>query len=954
MLPINNFKFVFDGIMSSEFLHKKNRKNKTSHINLILIILALLIISFFGLQCAAECSFLSSTSSTHSRQIGKSDVTVYTSDVSSAGLDVPDEYVDEVAMIQFSDNEPIEGESIIINATLFNVGTRGASVSVYFYDGPPKNEDLIGIDNLSIHALGYSIASTPWDTTGEDEFHTIYVLINPDDPTNESDNDNNQADRDIAVNQIPLANAGYDQFAVEDEVLEFDGTRSSDTQSDLQTGLIYHWNFNDPYATEGYPSTLSGNNLTNPTHIFTHGGDYEINLTVEDDGGAKAWDQITVTITNEKPIADIAASKTEVNEDEEIIFYSDGSWDTPSDLPKLTYFWDFGDGHTSGWINNTSIVYSFSSENEYKVKLTIKDDDNVTDSVVSDVIVNNLPPVADAGDDLEVYGSIVNLNGSGSWDTISDLKGLEYRWDFGDGEIGYGIGVTHEYQKKGSFEISLRVTDDNGEYDTDNIKVTINNLSPFTLISTDNFDADEDEELIFNASGSYDQDGSIIEYYWEFGDGESGTGMTVAHTYTESGLYRVVLTTTDNDKAIGRDSVLVEINNILPVANAGLDIEVTEGEKVRFDGSNSTDTLSDLSILEYYWDFGDNSTGIGKITYHTYLKEGIYTVMLKVTDDDNESAIHRLIVYVRTALISSIKITSELESKTCPPGEKVNITGTVDFEFFEFQKDFDFTLARIRLEIVETGDFWVVIPEYNGEYRLEITAPRQDGVYTVRASITRLGVFAKDEQKLTVQTKGQDTTKTGNYIDLNTTILIVSIGSVAIGTGVFTAGTDLGRFKFFSLLIPLFTRLNREAVLDNFTRGRIYEHIRMNPGQHYRAIKNNLELSNGSLTYHLKVLEKEDYIKSSNDGFCKRFYPMGFKVTKGQSRNIQELILEKIGERPFITQKELSQELGVDVSTVNYHINIMAGAGIIQSEKKGRIKHYYLLVEVEAAAGVGS
>jgi len=182
----------------------------------------------------------------HRRQIvGKSNVTIYTADVSSYGLEVPEEYEDQAAMIQFSDNEPIEGETIIINATVFNVGTRGASITVYFYDGPPLDNDLIGTDTLNVNPLGYDLASTPWDTTSEDEFHTIFVLLDPDDPTNESNDDNNNATRDIVVNQIPIAKAildlGLPTELYEDDEIIFDGTSSSDTESDLAVGLTYTW-----------------------------------------------------------------------------------------------------------------------------------------------------------------------------------------------------------------------------------------------------------------------------------------------------------------------------------------------------------------------------------------------------------------------------------------------------------------------------------------------------------------------------------------------------------------------------------------------------------------------------------------------------------------------------------------------------------------------------------------
>jgi len=387
--------------------------------------------------------------------VGKSNVTIYTADVSSYGLDVPEEYEDQVAMIQFSDNEPIEGETITINATVFNVGTRGASITVYFYDGPPLDNDLIGTDTLSVNPLGYDLASTPWNTTSEEEFHTIHVILDPDDPSNESDDENNNATRDIVVNQIPIANANLDlslpQELFEDDEIKFDGTSSSDTESDLAVGLTYSWLFNDPYANSSNPDNVSGLNLTRPTHIFTNQGAYQVNLTVEDDGGARAEDSILVTISNVQPTAIGELSKDTVDEDEVITFNSDASLDTASDRQNLQYFWNFGNGENSGWINTTSLTYSYPAQNTYSVELIVQDDNDLTDSDNLEVIVNNVLPIADIGDDYDEFGNIITFNASDTWDTPSDLKKIVYYWDFGDGSFGYGLEVSHEFQKKGRY-----------------------------------------------------------------------------------------------------------------------------------------------------------------------------------------------------------------------------------------------------------------------------------------------------------------------------------------------------------------------------------------------------------------------------------------------------------------------------------------------------------------------
>jgi PKD repeat protein len=71
--------------------------------------------------------------------------------------------------------------------------------------------------------------------------------------------------------------------------------------------------------------------------------------------------------------------------------------------------------------------------------------------------------------------------------------------------------------------------------------------------------------------------------------------------------------------------------NIAPVADAGPYQKVNVGEQVQFDGSGSFDT--DGTIVSYWWDFDDGTTGSGVAPSHMYTSEGTYTVNLVVTDD---------------------------------------------------------------------------------------------------------------------------------------------------------------------------------------------------------------------------------------------------------------------------------------------------------------------------------
>jgi len=65
---------------------------------------------------------------------------------------------------------------------------------------------------------------------------------------------------------------------------------------------------------------------------------------------------------------------------------------------------------------------------------------------------------------------------------------------------------------------------------------------------------------MFSAEDSYDEDGTIISYKWNFGDGSTGSGKTVSHEYDSTGIYNVNLTVTDNDGANAYDTAIVRIS----------------------------------------------------------------------------------------------------------------------------------------------------------------------------------------------------------------------------------------------------------------------------------------------------------------------------------------------------------------------------------------------------------
>jgi len=94
------------------------------------------------------------------------------------------------------------------------------------------------------------------------------------------------------------------------------------------------------------------------------------------------------------------------------------------------------------------------------------------------------------------------------------------------------------------------------------------------------------ETVTFNASASYDFDGSILSYEWHFGDGTNGTGMIVSHNYTSAGTYNVFLKVTDNDGLSDTTTKSVTIGKLSSTISITVSpTKITIGETVTINGS---------------------------------------------------------------------------------------------------------------------------------------------------------------------------------------------------------------------------------------------------------------------------------------------------------------------------------------------------------------------------------
>jgi PKD repeat protein len=217
-------------------------------------------------------------------------------------------------------------------------------------------------------------------------------------------------------------------------------------------------------------------------------------------------------------------------------------------------------------------------------------------------------------------GHTCSFDGSSSVDAGGTI--VSYSWNFGDGIVVAGPSptVSHMYAPGNDYSVTLTVIDDRGATATQSQAINMNSPPSASFSFACNL-----LNCSFDGSHSLD-DGTIVGYAWNFGDGTAGSGPTISHTYAAGGYRTVTLTITDNAGATGVQSQTVFANSP-PVASF---TSSCNRMTCNFDGSASHD--SDDRIVVWSWNFGDGSSGSNPATTHSYLKQGTYVVTLIVTD----------------------------------------------------------------------------------------------------------------------------------------------------------------------------------------------------------------------------------------------------------------------------------------------------------------------------------
>ena len=177
----------------------------------------------------------------------------------------------------------------------------------------------------------------------------------------------------------------------------------------------------------------------------------------------------------------------------------------------------------------------------------------------------NQPPTANFSASPTSGAAPLTVNFDASSSTAPDGVIASYSWNFGDGETASGQTTSHTFESAGSFTVRLTVTDNAGQTDSAEQVISVTgadgNLPPTASFTASPSEGEAPLTVTFDASGSSDPDGAIVSYAWDFGNGETATGLTANHTFDSAGTFTVTLSVTDDGGATATDTTTIEVQD---------------------------------------------------------------------------------------------------------------------------------------------------------------------------------------------------------------------------------------------------------------------------------------------------------------------------------------------------------------------------------------------------------
>lgn len=360
-----------------------------------------------------------------------------------------------------------------------------------------------------------------------------------------------------------------------------------------ETNVSYTWEIIDIAR----DTVVSQRNDRTFSYIFNDKGRYNVRLRVRKSSGETDQDTRIISIESRNPIAEFSHAIPERNKPNRVFFDATRSFDPDMmDNGRLEYAWYVNGDRIqleSPSLRGSTWFYTFSDIGTYIVNLEVIDPDGLRDVKQHQVKIDSILSVS-----MQAFPRVIQREGIMRF--VAESPEAEvFEWDFGDGKRAWGnqSTVSHSYERSGTFQVNLKVTDRNNNTNSFSRSVFVaNSESPLAFIDTSiwgvvipefvewacewagAYRVDRVSTIRFDAKESINIDGNTngLEYSWRIGNNKFATTQSVNHRFDEIGCFPVVLTvrSTTNGRTDRKDAFVEVVN--LPPTLTSLDIRVQD------------------------------------------------------------------------------------------------------------------------------------------------------------------------------------------------------------------------------------------------------------------------------------------------------------------------------------------------------------------------------------------
>ncbi len=323
----------------------------------------------------------------------------------------------------------------------------------------------------------------------------------------------------------------------------------------------------------------------------------------------------------------------------------------------VNYTWNFTYDEEIQLLFGPAPIFTFHIFEKYNVTLTVVNawGQGTSDSIFV-IIKDIVKPMARAGPDIIIdQHEAANFNASKSSDNVGIVN---YTWRLFSGEneiYRFGISTGYTFNTVGKYKVTLNVSDNDGNWDTDTLNVTVCDITPPMADPGPDITINQSDTVEFFFHQHSSDNVGIINWTWIFE--YNGTQVTLFHSIVMSslplfkfdipGIYTVTLNVTDETGNWVIDTLNVTVlDTTSPHGNAGYGQEIPVGTIFRFNGTGSRDNVC---IVNYTWTFeydGETVTLYAVSPDFSFDIPGEYDIELVVTDADGNSASDRLSITV--------------------------------------------------------------------------------------------------------------------------------------------------------------------------------------------------------------------------------------------------------------------------------------------------------------------